>query len=310
MLLYLAKPAYGGWVTFTAHLARCLGIPLVFKASDGTRMNVGDFGYGVRYQNIPMEATRDVLITAIDKNHYQYAERLKAQSYSIVVHDPTEINDRSIAIIRKAKAVFVIRRTMHDYLAQKHNIQSTFIPHPFFEYPTVESSIQRRGAVSVSRVDYDKHTEIILEANTFLEEPVRVYGSVNRMYVHFKLDAKAFSKCYHGTFPKSFASVHNILSGSKFCVDMSAIKNDGGGTQYSFLEAIYAGAALVLNKKWVDGKSTLFQDGKNCFLVGSASELVHVLRNKDPQTVALEATKLLVPHLVTKEHLLKTLNIS
>jgi hypothetical protein len=35
---------------------------------------------------------------------------------------------------------------------------------------------------------------------------------------------------------------------------MSTISGDGGGTQYTFLEAIDAGTALMLNEGWVTGR--------------------------------------------------------
>ena len=44
-----------------------------------------------------------------------------------------------------------------------------------------------------------------------------------------------------------------------FVVDMSIIKGDGGGTQYTFLEAIYHDCALILHKEWVEAGDT-FKD--------------------------------------------------
>ena len=58
-------------------------------------------------------------------------------------------------------------------------------------------------------------------------------------------------------------------------VDLSQLPNDGGGTQYTFLEAIYNNSAIILNRKWIENierntvtlKKTiiamLFQMGKN-----------------------------------------------
>jgi len=54
---------------------------------------------------------------------------------------------------------------------------------------------------------------------------------------------------------------------------MSVIKHDGGGTQYTFLEAIYQECALVINRRWVEGFETPFQEGRNCFLVADGEEL-------------------------------------
>ena len=48
---------------------------------------------------------------------------------------------------------------------------------------------------------------------------------------------------------------------------MSIIKGDGGGTQYTFLEAIYHDCALILHKEWVE-QGTLFKKDYNCYVVG------------------------------------------
>ena len=48
---------------------------------------------------------------------------------------------------------------------------------------------------------------------------------------------------------------------------MSIIKEDGGGTQYTFLEAMYHDCNLILHKEWVE-KGNIFVDKKNCYVVG------------------------------------------
>ena len=45
-------------------------------------------------------------------------------------------------------------------------------------------------------------------------------------------------------------------------IDMSIIKGDGGGTQYTFLEAIYHDCILVLHLDWIN-KGELFISGVN-----------------------------------------------
>ena len=53
-LLYLAKPVYGGWVTFTAHLSHKLKAP-IHKITTRTEKNQRDFGYECGYRNISLE---------------------------------------------------------------------------------------------------------------------------------------------------------------------------------------------------------------------------------------------------------------
>ncbi len=49
---------------------------------------------------------------------------------------------------------------------------------------------------------------------------------------------------------------------------MSIIKQDGGGTQYTFLEAIYHKCALILHHEWVSKGDTFIKD-QNCYVVGN-----------------------------------------
>ena len=79
---------------------------------------------------------------------------------------------------------------------------------------------------------------------------------------------------------------------------MSAIKGDGGGSQYTFLEAIYQDCALVLNSKWVEGVKTPFKNKFNCFVVSNEKELADLLSsNPDTTKITQNAKKLLEPHI-------------
>ena len=114
-----------------------------------------------------------------------------------------------------------------------------------------------------------------MKANKKLKKPIKIYGLTNPQYVSSKLNKLDFNKYYQGMFEKSFSAISNILSKSKFMVDLSQLPNDGGGTQYTFLEAIYNNSAIILNRKWIENierntvtlKKTiiamLFQMGKN-----------------------------------------------
>ena len=64
----------------------------------------------------------------------------------------------------------------------------------------------------------------------------------------------------------------DLLNNCKFVVDMSIIKGDGGGTQYTFLEAIYHNCALILHKDWVENGNT-FKDKHNCYVVGYTDDV-------------------------------------
>ena len=79
----------------------------------------------------------------------------------------------------------------------------------------------------------------MLEVNKITKNPIKIYGWINKRYVTEKLDPTLFSKYYQGKYPKSFPTTSKILANSKFMIDLSVLPMDGGGTQYTFLDAIY-----------------------------------------------------------------------
>ena len=292
-------------MSFTAHLALKYNLSLykIGSRTEGTDADpkLRDYGYGVQYQN---RAANDLpkgklLITAIDKTYYEYLDKLP-DGTSIVIHDPTEVSGKGKEpVLRNLSRfkVITIRESVKKFLKDTFDIKSRFILHPFYEYPYKKEK-KPTAAVSISRVDFDKHTDIILKANKMLEDPVDIYGAINRQYVFFKLNDLGFKKYYKGGFVKSFEELGEILEDAKYVVDMSVIKNDGGGSQYTFLEAIYEHCALIINKKWIEGSKTEFMDGENCYVVSDEVELVSLLK-KDPNTsrVVKGALKLLEPHI-------------
>lgn len=302
-LYYLAKPAYGGWVSFTAHLALKHSLP-VFKLGNRTEESKRPFGYGVDYQNTvakDIDIRTPILITAIDKNYYEDLKNFPTGTF-VVIHDPCEVTKKTSDLLLdqlKRFRIVTIRKSVQDYLQDTFHLKSLFLLHPFFPYEFTKTADPKK-AVSISRIDFDKHTELLLEANQQLPKTkqIEIHGSLNRMYVYFKLKGLPFKESYKGQFPKSFEALNDILKEAKYCTDMSVIKHDGGGTQYTFLEAIYQGCALVINRKWVEGFETPFVDGKNCFVVGSGEELAYLLK-KDPSVTSVlkEAKKILAPHI-------------
>jgi len=309
-LVYMAKPGYGGWVTFTTHMNLKYNAP-VYKIGNRTENKKRDYGYGVQYQNMHIDEIikmPNLVITAIDKNYYKYLDKFPDGTV-IVIHDPTEIKGKSCQPVIDSLARFrvvTIRETVHELLkSEQFDIKNQFMKHPFYEFP-LKTNKNKDKAVSISRVDYDKHTEIILEANTKLDTKIDIYGAKNDLYVYRKLkdmnldtmDEKDPNSAYRGRFTKSFDMLSDILSEAKYVVDMSAIYKDGGGSQYTFLEAIYAGAVLVISDKWVDGKKTEYKDGVNCIVVSNSDELVEVVNSgQSIKKIVDNAKKLLKPHI-------------
>ena len=302
-LLYLSKPRYGGWVTFTCHLYHCIKKfcdPSLYRISKKHENILRDYGYGIGYQNISdLTLTKldkeKTIITAIDKSYYDYLPLLKG--CVLVIHDPTELSQY---IIQNAKyfKIITIRKTVRDLLQKEYGIKSEFIYHPFYKYPVDKT--QQEKNVSISRVDFDKHTEIILQANPLIkgeENKIKIYGSENRIYVFHKLKGMDYNKYYQGLFNRSFYAVNNILKNCKFVVDMSVIKKDGSGTQYTFLEAINNKCCLILNEGWFNGNYEVLRPQLNCLSAKDHIQLAGII-NKAPKVADLisESQKILDMH--------------
>lgn len=307
-LVYMAKPGYGGWVSFTAHLSLKYNYNL-FKVTKRNEKNKRNYGYGVQYLNQDIDSIvklPNLVITAIDKNFYKYLDKFP-DGTTLVIHDPTEVKGKSTQpVIDNLKRfnIITIRETVQKHLKDTFDVDSRFIHHPFFAYSMEPENKNKQGAVSISRIDYDKNTDILLRTNANLETKIPIYGCKNDLYVYRKLlvldtmDEKDHESCYKGRFDKSFKAVSDILRNHKFMVDMSSIYKDGGGSQYTFLEAIYNKCILILNNKWVDGLDTPFKNGINCFVVKDDHELLELIKsNPDISNMLPESYKLLEPHL-------------
>jgi glycosyltransferase involved in cell wall biosynthesis len=156
------------------------------------------------------------------------------------------------------------------------------MPHPFYSYELPKCKGLGYECVSISRIDFDKNTDIILKCNKILKDPkkhIYLFGAENRLYVHHKLKLLNFSDYWKGKFPKNLSPTYedcSILKDAKYMIDMSIIKGDGGGTQYTFLEAIHQDTVLILHNKWIDAGTT-FKSGYNCIGVSSGEELAEVI---------------------------------
>ena len=297
-LLYLAKPVYGGWVTFTAHLSHKHKIP-IYKICTRNETSKRDYGYECQYQNIDVGKViqlKNILITAIDKHYYEYLH-LFPENTKIIIHDPTECKpnkknpnplvqttDKNSNILLNHFKVITIRESVQEYLMNQFSVKSLFMPHPFFSYKIPKIEGLGYKCVSIARIDFDKHTDILLKANQLLEnksDHIYLFGAENRLYVHHKLKELNIEEYWKGKFPKNLSPTFNdcsILKDAKYMIDMSIIKGDGGGTQYTFLEAIHQDTVLILHSDWID-KGTLFKSGVNCIGVSTAEELAEFIKN-------------------------------
>jgi glycosyltransferase involved in cell wall biosynthesis len=287
-------------VTFTSHLYRSLhrvGCQVfLFKISKKTESNQRPFCDGVKYQNIDLRTAQSMaeqfptIVTASDKNYATETRALLANGANIVIHDPTEMKGELLETVQESGAKPITIREVNVKNLAEAGIGSTYVKHPYLRFndnPTPKTEL----AVATSRIDFDKHTDIIIEANKSLKREIKIFGAENRLYGFHKLDQidRRWRRNYYGRFRGRFGEVFKILNPSKYMVDMSAIKKDGGGSQYTFLEGWDAGCVLVLNRDWGIGDSDVMKENHNCLYAQDAAELIDVLNRDEKHDQIVEA---------------------
>lgn len=313
-LLYATKVNVGGWTTFTRHLYDSL----VSQGHDAEIVKIGnrDEGFGRPfgpyhwYRNVTAATlakwarSNPVIITALGKHFVEQSEQLIKAGARVVCHDPAEpafrMNLRSPWVIRKAMLA--------------HMPAATFIRHPYVRH--ARAGMLRRGGKAIlatSRVDFDKNTTMILDANR-LGAKIDIIGFENRLYSKFKI--VPFYPEYVQTSgyrrPKNI-SAFELLRSALAMVDLTDIKGDGGGTQYTFLEAWDAGAVPIIGEWWLRKNDDMISGdavGANCIAVQDAKHLAsvaRVLRKTGPYDIAeagerrlakYHAPKIIVPQVM------------
>lgn len=306
-LFYLSKNTTGGWVTYTAHLMYGLadiGVDVrLYKIGNRTEAKGRNFGYSLDYKNISIEDGLKLegssVIVALQKNYREQAANLIASGSWLVVHDPAEF--KNFELDKKGKYI-TIRKAV-----AKQVPGSIFVPHPYVRnYSPGTISTGNQVACSISRIDFDKHTDIILEANRSLSKThkVNIYGFENRLYTKFKIcPAYPEWKQSISHYSRERTTACEICHDHTFAVDMSIIKGDGGGTQYTFLEAMDAGSINIIHDDWVLPNDEMIpypKNNANCLSIGTAGELAAVLKHPpkadDLKSMVLRSNVLLSRH--------------
>lgn len=300
-LFYLTDNVkFGGFPTYTAHLYRGLRQfgydPVIWKISPSDRNTKLHFTHGLHARPVSMEtalkkvsAEPSLIVTCYWRRMgHKIADILYAGA-GIVLHDHsggdrgefhTELLENIRAIGRK---VVLIREANLAY-AEKRDLDCVFIPHPYVRVGPI--AVPRRyHAVAISRIDFDKHQEIIAEANDGLPVHRRcvIYGSMNRMYAFHKLDKDwpKWRNAYLGEFPSGADAAVKLVAKASWMVDMSVIPGDGGGTQYTFLEAFDAETPCILNARWRSDAAHVKNELEGAVLyVEDAAELRDLLRSE------------------------------
>lgn len=293
-LFYLSHCRVGGWVTYTVHLIRALkacGLEVeLYEVKTRTEEKKRKFSEEIEYQNLCLDDALKIaestvsIVVALGNRYYDKGFPIIAKCQTVVLHDTAELNAGIIDFLKDNNVrVITIRQAITDCLKER-GLQSTPILHPYVPYNLGDTE-KDWNAVSTSRICWDKYTHWIYGANKILDEEglqdkkCKVYGFDNRAYSCRKL-TPVFPKWreeWYGSF-KGGEGV-KLAARSRFVVDLTDIKGDGGGTQYTFLEAFDAGAILILNKAWLAVKNDVMQDQVNCIGVSNPEELALALRN-------------------------------
>jgi hypothetical protein len=316
-LLYLSRSRYGGWMTFTTHLYHGLvGRPPtshdrfqesedheVIRMTNRTENTHRDMGNSVPYRNMSdediLELEGPILITALDKHHREVAMKLLEKGAHIVIHDPTELRNSEFRKAISPSQVIVIRKSM-----LKHMPEATFIPHPYIPLGTTDTldfkqwEGRKHHAISVSRLDFDKNSHWLFEANRQLppEKQIYIRGAENRMYTKNKILPKYPEYTQDSNreeedraiYELDFRGAVNLCRTARFMTDFSVIQGDGGGTQYTFLEAIDAGTICLLHREWIHPNDAMVDHGgnQNCMSFGTWEYMAKFLNGRIPSSTA------------------------
>jgi len=309
-LFYLSDNTTGGWVTFTAHLMMGLSkLPgiraAIYKVKPKHENRPRPFGYNMTYRNIDLQhaiklANGLAVVVALQKNYREVSTALVSAGSWLVVHDPAEFTHTNLAEF--GNRCFAIRRSV-----QRQISGSTLLPHPYHRhYPKGTIATGKLRACSVARIDFDKNTTILLDANRLLSQQmkIRIHGFENRLYTKFKV-CPQYPEWQQSIshYSREVTTAANICHQATFTCDMSLIKGDGGGTQYSFMEAMDAGSVCVVHRGWIipDDEMRACPDPKaNCIAVGNGRELAEVLQRgmsaNEIQSIVRQSDQLLEHH--------------
>jgi len=286
-LLYATKVNLGGWATFTVHLYNLLEAaghePVLYKIGNNTENFTRPFaGHGISYRNLsaadlPHLLDDHTIIAALGKHYVDDVAPLLEGGAGIVVHDTAESTNRM-----SISKPWVIRKSLLPLFDD-----AVFIRHPYVRADGAHAS-KRSGYIATSRVDFDKNTAMLLDANR-LGAGIDIVGFENRLYTRFKIcpDYPEWIQS-KGDHPRSGVGSFQLLRSARAMVDLTDIKGDGGGTQYTFLEAWDAGAVPVIGDWWIRKGDDMKAD-ENCLTVGSAEQLARLCKRWPKASVDIAA---------------------
>lgn len=255
LLLCLLWRKYGGWPTYTKHLRAALeavGIDVTVKSIDSP---TGAKDWVSKLTNWEELNKYDLthIVVGNDKCFKTYKDKLNGVPFIYTIHDPAEIKSpESVNVLASSsKSLIVCIRESFLLLDKVYKVdQMKYIPHPYKRES--DGIIRGDRIVCTSRIDFDKNIDLILAADCGIE---LFGGGVNRIYEYHNLRKiyKGGLAAYPNFHNKGFENPSDVYKNACVLVDMSTICNDGGGTQYTFLEAMDYGLDMLLNGGWHTG---------------------------------------------------------
>lgn len=281
-VLYATKVNIGGWATFTRHLVDSLNAQgeqaRIVKLGNRDEPFERPFGPNHVYHNVTFDTLLyhiakngdRCIIAALGKHYVEEAEQLIDAGAKVVVHDTAESTCR----MELNHKPWAIRKTLAK------QFDGVFIRHPYVKVGGAIPARRNKNIYATSRVDFDKNTTMILDANR-LGAKIDIVGFENRLYTKFKVmpqypEWKQSAEREH-PYPKTGAGSFELLRNALAMVDLTDIKGDGGGTQYTFLEAWDAGAIPIIGEWWIQNKDDMVQ-GNNCLIVNCAEGLASLVK--------------------------------
>lgn len=290
-LYYLGEPKTGGWVTYIKNMVRSLNLigvkPLLFKIGKKTQARSRVLCEGINIRTISFNDAKRVnkklpfcIVAMALKDEFKEMsiEMLSQGNGSIIHHGCGQTPDKEFFDTIKAPFKNLAVRPAIKTKVESFGYDCKVLLHPYFRENIENKKLFKFG--SISRVDFVKNTHIIAEANAKAQNKCHIYGTINRLYENFKIKEvnPIWKDNYFGEFDPSNAC--KLASEYEFIIDLTRIKQDGGGFQYTFLEAIDSGCDIILHRDWVK-ESGYFKEGINCHCVESVEELVELMNNYD-----------------------------
>jgi len=287
ILYYLASPKTGGWITYIIHLMRSLkaiGYP-VMLAKISKKESIKPFFDEIMIRGVPLEMAHQLnksaipIIVAMELKDEQMLNGIDLinNGCDIIHHGMGQTpKDEFFDKLKRKPLNFCVRKSISDTLTAR-NIEAHHLRQPFL-YEAAEKNEKSKPALSLSRIDFVKKTEVICAANA-ISPLIDIYGSENGLYTNVLLDKKypGWRAHHKGEFKPLTGS--DIAKPYRYLVDLTQIKNDGGEMQYTFMEAIVAGCGLILNKRW--GVAGGIFTNENCHFVETEKELIEAVKSKD-----------------------------